>query len=87
MSETYLDSSDAPDDGNLEISGYNLARSDHPANNKRGEVCVYYKNFLPLGVFGIQYLHECINFELKLGDKFCNIVALFRSPRQTQDEY
>ena len=28
FSETYLDSSVAPDDGNLEISGYSLVRSD-----------------------------------------------------------
>ena len=63
LSETYLDSSIAPDDDNLEISGYSLVRSDHPSNNKRGGVCVYYKNFLPLRVLDIQYLHECINFE------------------------
>ena len=44
----YLDSSVAPDDDNLEISGYSLVRSDHPSNNKRGGVCVYYKMFLPL---------------------------------------
>ena len=35
-------------DDNLEISGYGLVRSDHPSNNKRGGVCVYYKIFLPL---------------------------------------
>ena len=86
LSETYLDSSVAPDDDNLEISGYSLVRSDHPSNNKCGGVCVYYKNFLPLRVLDIQYLHECINFELKIGDKLCNFVALYRSPSQTQDE-
>ena len=83
----YLDSSIAPDDDNLEISGYSLVRSDHPSNNKRGGVCVYYKNFLPLRVLDIQYLHECINFELKIGDKICNFVALYRSPSQTQDKF
>ena len=87
LSETYLDSSVAPDDDNLEISGYSLVRSDHPSNNKRGGVCVYYKNILPLRVLDIQYLHECINFELKIGDKLCNFVALYRSPSHTQDEF
>ena len=87
LSETYLDSSVAPDDENLEISGYSLVRSDHPSNNKRGGVCVYYKNVLPLRVLDIQYLHECINFELKIGDKLCNFVALYRSPSHTQDEF
>ena len=87
LSETYLDSSIAPDDDNLDISGYSLVRSNHPFKNKRSGVCVYYKNFLPLRVLDIQYLHECINFELKIGDKLCNFVALYRSPSQTQDEF
>ena len=52
LPETYLDSSVAPDDGNLEISGYSLVRSDNPSNNKRG-ICVYYKFFLPLRVLDI----------------------------------
>ena len=42
------------------------------------------KIFLPLQVLDIQYLLECINFELKIGDKLCKFVALYRSPSQTQ---
>ena len=72
LSETYLDSTVASDDENLEITGYNLVRSDHPANTKRGGVCLYYKTCLPLRVLDIQYLNECINFELKIGDKILN---------------
>ena len=34
ISETYLDSSTAYDDSNLEIAEYNLIRSDHPSNKK-----------------------------------------------------
>ena len=48
ISETYPDSSTAYGDGNLEISGYNLIRSDQPSNKKGGGVCIYYKNSLPL---------------------------------------
>ena len=40
ISETYLDSSTSPDDNNLEISIYNLIRSDHPSNNKRGGIYI-----------------------------------------------
>ena len=87
MSETYLNSSLASDDDNLEIWGYSLVQSDHPCYNKRGGVCVCYKNFLPLPVLDIQYLHECINFELKIDDKLYNLVALYRTPSQTQDEF
>ena len=76
LSETYLDFnrlSNTAHNCNLEISGCNLIRSDHPFNNKREGVCIYYKNFFHLRVFEIQYLHECINIEPKIGDKFCYI--------------
>ena len=36
--ETYLDFSTAYDDSNLEITVYNLIRSDHPSNKKQGGV-------------------------------------------------
>ena len=42
---------------------------------------------MPLRVLDVQYLHECIHFELKIGDKLCNFVALYRSPSQTQDAF
>ena len=80
LSETYLDSTVASDDESLEITGYNLVRSEHPANNKRGGVCLYYKTCLPLRFLDIQYLNEYINFELKIGDKLYTFVALYRSP-------
>ena len=41
LSETYLDSSTAFDNDNLEISYYNLTWSDHPSINKRGGACIY----------------------------------------------
>ena len=87
LSETYLDSSIAWDDDNLEISGYSLVQSQHHSNNKHREVCVYYKKFLTLQVLDIQYLHKCINFEVKIGDKICNFVALYISPSETQDKF
>ena len=71
-SETYLDTSIISDDGNLKILGYNLIWSDHPSNSKRG---------------GGVYLQESISFELKIGDKLCNFISLYRSPSQTQDEF
>ena len=71
LSETYLNFSTTSNDDDFEISGDNLIRSDHPSNNKRGGVCIYYKNFLPLQVLSIQYLQEYINFELNIGGKIC----------------
>ena len=87
LSETYLDSSTRPDDDNLEIEGYDIARADHLTNTKRGGVCIYYKKCLPLRVLNIIFLNECINFELRIGDKTCNFVVLCRSPSQSQDVF
>ena len=87
LSETYLDSSTRPDDDNLDIEGYDIARADHPTNTKRGGVCIYYKICLPLRVLNIIFLNECINFELRIGDKTCNFVVLYRSPSQSQDVF
>ena len=33
-----------------------LIRSDHPSNNKRGGVAIYFKNFLPLKLIDVNYL-------------------------------
>ena len=40
LSETYLDSTVASDDANLEKTGFNLVGFDHPANIKHGGVCL-----------------------------------------------
>ena len=86
LSETYLDSSIPIDDDNLEISDYKLILSHHTSIDKRGVVCIYYENIFPLRVCNISLLDECINFELKIGNKLCRFVALYRSPSQTQDD-
>ena len=86
MTETYLNSSNSPDDEILEISGYNLVRFDHPLNSKRGGVCIYYKNYLPLRIINVNYLSE-LNFEIIIGNKICNFITLYRSPSQNQDDF
>ena len=65
LSETFLESKTLPDEDNLDISGYNLVRSDQPSNSKRGGVCIYYKVTLPLRVINVNYLNECVRLELK----------------------
>ena len=59
----------------------------HPSSTKRGGVCLFYKCSLPLKVIDVSYRNECINFEVKIGDKTCNFVSLCRSPSQTKDEF
>ena len=61
--------------------------ADHPSNNKRGGVCIFYRTNLPLRVLNISYLSECITFEVSTGNKLCRFIHLYRSPSQTQDEF
>ena len=56
ISGTYLNSSVTED--NLRIPRYDLIRSDHLFNNKRGDASIYYKIFLPLKLIDIIYLTE-----------------------------
>ena len=64
-----------------------MYRADHPSSVKRGEICIYYNNLLPSKIRNIQYLQECMNFEMKIGDKWYKFVALCCSPSQFQDEF
>ena len=56
-------------DENFYLPGYNVLRADYPSNAKKGGICIYLKNSLPLRVLDIQLLQECINFEIKIADK------------------
>ena len=87
LSETYLNASISNDDDSLKVPVYNLFRADHPSNTKRGGVCIYYRNSLPLKILGIHYLQECINFEIMIGGKLCRFVSLYRSPNQSLDDF
>ena len=73
ISETYLDSTTAIDDENLEITGYNLLRADHASNSKRDGVCVYYKSSLALRSIDVYYLQKCLIFKILISGKSCNL--------------
>ena len=65
LSETFLDSSIPNDENRINIAGYSLLRADHPSNTKKGGVCVYYKDFLPLiRKYDITDLKECLVMEI-----------------------
>ena len=50
LSKTYLNPSVPLHDVNLEIQGYELVQSDHRLQDKRGSLCIYFKNSLPLKI-------------------------------------
>ena len=53
----------------------------------KGGVCSFCRTTLPLRVFNISYLSECITFEISIGNKVCRFIHLFRPPNQTQVEF
>ena len=87
ISETYLDSTTALDNKNLEIAGYNLLKADHVSNSNRGSVCVYYESSLALRLIAVHYLQECLIFEILIGGKLCNFISLYRSLSQSSDSF
>ena len=58
LSETFLNSSLQNDDDSLVLNGYKLVRADNPSDLKRGGVCIYFKESLPIKVLNITNLHE-----------------------------
>ena len=81
--EIYLDSFVPIDNKNLQIPGYIYVRADHPSNPKRVGLLIYCKSYLPLELIDIKYLHEWINFELRIRGKICTFLSLYRSPKIT----
>ena len=83
--ETYLDSSTPH--SLLEIDGYNLIRADHPDNIKRGGVCIYYKESLPVRVLSSPYLKEALLLEMIENNKKIIVSVIYCSPRQSNREF
>ena len=87
LAETFLNSDILSDDNDIAIPGYSLLRSDHPSNSRRGGVCLYYRQSLPLKVLDLNYLDECIIFEINIEGKQCFFLLNYRSPSQSPLEF
>ena len=83
LSETYLNHNTLFDSENLKIRGYGLIRVDHPSSQKRGGICIYHKDFLPIKVNNISCLKERLNFSLSVYGKQCNITLIYCSSSQS----
>ena len=67
--ETYLDSSVQSHDKDISINGYNLICADHPSNNERGGLCIYHRESLAVQLVKIDYLNECLLYEVSSSNK------------------
>ena len=86
LNETFLDSS--IDKDGTSIPEYNLLHVEHPSNTKRGGVCIYYKDHLPIIKRNdMCQLHECLVTELRTGGKKCFFTCLYNSPSQPSNQF
>ena len=89
LSETFLDSTIDLNDENINIDRYSILRTDHPSNNKRrGGVCIYFKQSLPLiRRNDLSTMQEAIVTEISVKNETCFFTCFYRSPSQSHDEF
>ena len=88
LTETFLNCSILSDDNRIKIDGYNLIRSDHPSDSKKGGVCIYYKEHIPLILRDdINTLDNCLVTEIRSQNEKCFLTCIYRSLSQNQDEF
>ena len=87
ISKTFLDTSISSNDPSLVLDGYTIIRADNPMDLKKGGVCIYFKETLPLNVLNITQLKECLVAEILYNNKKCFLVTLYRSPSQSDIEF
>ena len=84
----FLNSFIPSDDNRIKIDGYNLIRSDHTSDSKKGGVCIYHKEHIPLILWDdINSLDNCLVTEIRSENEKCFLTCIYRSPSQNQDEF
>ena len=78
LSESFLDSSILTENNNLKINGYKMVRADHPNNIKRGGVCAYVRESLPVRNFSNSYLSEYLTLEVTNSNRKGYAITLYR---------
>ena len=87
-SETFLNGSIQSDANRIKLDGYNLIRSDHPSDSKRGGVCIYYKEHIPLVKRDdICTLDHCLVTKIRSENEKSFLTCIYRSPSQKHDEF
>ena len=55
-----------------------MSGDDYLSGNRCGGECIYNKGFLLNKMLNINCLQECICFDLRIENKLCTIVSLYR---------
>ena len=82
ISETYFDSSVLEGVTNIQLTGGNLVRADHPSNTKWGGVCIIYKETLGIRIANSLSFTACILLEVSVKNSKAYIAVVCRSPSQ-----
>ena len=85
--ETFLDPSIDSADERITIEEYKLLGTDHPSNKKRGGVCIYYKEHLPvIKRDDLCNLKVHLALEIRIEGEKCLFPCLYRSPSPVREE-
>ena len=77
LSETYLDSSYADDDTQLNLKDFTLIRTDNPHNCKRGGVSIYFKEHLAIRPVSPLNINECLAKDIDIQNKKRKVISLY----------
>ena len=88
LSETITNNSVPYEDIFIEGFSKEISRSDHPSGDKRGGVCIYFKESLPIKCRkDLESMQEAVVTEIILRRKKIFFVAIYRSPNQSGEEF
>ena len=77
LSESFVDSSILTENNNLKNNGYKMVRADDPNNVKKGGMCAYVRDSLPVRNLSNSY---CLTLEVNISSKKGYVITLHRSP-------
>ena len=75
------------DSSKLSIPGNGIIRADHPNDQKKCGVWIYFKENLILRRLDVSNIAQCLLCEVTIENKKGYIVVLYRSPSQTANEF
>ena len=87
LSETFLSPSVSSTLDSLNIDGDNIVRSDHPSGSKRGGVCCYFKESLPIRILKITPMTECLVLEMLYNNKLVIVSVINSFPSESCQEF
>ena len=87
LSETFLSSAVSSTFNSLNIDGYNIVQSDHPSGLKRGGMCCYFQEGLPIRIMKMTPMTECLVLEMLYNNKLVIVFVIYCSPSRFSQEF